>query len=149
MSPYISTLRLTYLSMRSLFLVFYQEIALIFMLFSFLFAIPTFAYRQMGSQWTIFNVLSKQNWKSNTGFCISLDMVGEINFWSKLSLKASNLPFENFCLSKKRRLKVMGAFRKFRGGLSLIFMYICFTKQQKFYLSLTIIKQYSNHYSYI
>ena len=41
-------MRLTYLSMFSLFLVLYQEIALIFMLFSFLFAIPAIAYRQVG-----------------------------------------------------------------------------------------------------
>ena len=36
------------LSMCSLFLVLYQEIALIFMLFSFLFVIPTISYRQVG-----------------------------------------------------------------------------------------------------
>ena len=50
MSPplYIFILRLTYLSMFSLFLALYQEIALIFMLFSFLFAIPTIVSRQVG-----------------------------------------------------------------------------------------------------
>ena len=45
---YIYTLTLIYLSMCIFFLVFYQEIALIFMLFSFLFAIPKIAYRQVG-----------------------------------------------------------------------------------------------------
>ena len=29
--------------------------------------------------------------RSNRCFCVSLDMLGEINFWSKLHLKASNL----------------------------------------------------------
>ena len=41
-------MRLIYLSMCSLFLALYQEIALIFILFSFPFAIPTIAYRQVG-----------------------------------------------------------------------------------------------------
>ena len=51
--------------------------------------------------------------KSNRYFC-TLDMLGEINFRSKLHLKTLNFLSENCCLGKKRRSKVMETFRKFR-----------------------------------
>ena len=44
-------------------------------------------------------------------------MLGEINFWSKLPLKASNLPFENFCLKKKEGQNSWGPLENLGLGL--------------------------------
>ena len=60
--------------------------------------------------------------KSNSGFCTSLDMLGEINFQLKLFLKTSFFLFENCCLGKKIRVKVMGTFRWLVGSRNLQLM---------------------------
>ena len=94
MSPYISTLSLTYLSMCSLFLVFYQEIALIFMLFSFLFAIPTIAYQQMGDneQFSMFFLSKIENQTQVSAY--------PWTWWEKLTFAQSFLSKHQICRLK-------------------------------------------------
>ena len=54
--------------------------------------------------------------KSNRCFWVSLDMLGEINFWSKPLSQSIRFFCLKTCLGKKkRRLKGVGAFRKFGG----------------------------------
>ena len=52
--------------------------------------------------------------KSNSGFCTSLDTLGEINFQLKLFLKTSNfLIWKLLFKAKKISSKVVGTFKKF------------------------------------
>ena len=51
--------------------------------------------------------------KSNSGFCTSLDTLGESNFQSKLCLKTSNFSISKLLFRQKNKVKGCGTFRKF------------------------------------
>ena len=53
--------------------------------------------------------------KSKRCFWVSLDMLGELNFQSKLRLKASNFFVWKLSFRQKRRLKVVGHLENFVG----------------------------------
>ena len=53
--------------------------------------------------------------KSNRCFWVSLDMLGQINFWSKLCLRAPNFILSRLSFTQKGRSKVVGTFRKLGG----------------------------------
>ena len=53
--------------------------------------------------------------KSNRCFWVSLDMLGQINFRSKLCLRAPNFILSRLSFTQKGRSKVVGTFRKLGG----------------------------------